>query len=152
MIIKGGLDGRIRIYQTKKKRLEQSQKKKKENNEFDKKQESNVNTTSENLPKNKLSQTGIIKYFLEENVHIVGEKEAVMKKILEKYKNYSVYLVDDKLPILQTAKKFMPSITVLWIKRGIYAENQKEIKGFIPDVTVDDLHEVIRIVKYGKKK
>ena len=41
----------------------------------------------------------------------------------------------------------MPSVFTIWVKRGFYAENQKNIPGFKPDAEIKNLSEVVKIVK-----
>lgn len=98
------------------------------------------------LQKTKLRQTKIHKYFPPKYTHIVEIKDQNLKKILKKYKNNKLFLVDDKLTILHTAKKILPSIFTIWVKRGIYAQKQKPIPGFEPDAEVTDLQEVVKII------
>ncbi|MBI2031191.1 MAG: hypothetical protein HYT08_01115 [Candidatus Levybacteria bacterium] len=96
--------------------------------------------------KNKLLKTGVKKHFLKEFIHIAEKKEEVLKKILKKYKNNKIFLVDDKLSILHLAKNISSSIFTIWVKRGIYAENQKKIPGFKPDSEVGNLKETLQLV------
>lgn len=100
--------------------------------------------------KNKLNSTGIIGKFNEEYIHIVKDKDKALGNILTKYKNYSLFLVDDKLTILQSAKRILPSIYTIWVKRGLYADNQKSLKDFVPDIQVKDLKDLVKIMGYEK--
>ncbi len=97
--------------------------------------------------KAKLEKTGMIKFFKEKNIHIFDDKDINLIRIIDKYKNYKLFLVDDKLEILYLAKKYMKQVFTIWVKRGWYAENQKAIPGFTPDAKVDNLSEIVRIVK-----
>lgn len=97
----------------------------------------------------KLKKTDIEKYFREENTHIVLDKLDAIKKILEKYRDRMVFFVDDKLSILFDAKKMSSNIFTIWVKRGIYAKNQKEIPFFKPDSEVENLSEIVKIVKHS---
>lgn len=96
--------------------------------------------------KNKLAKTKIEKYFQQEHLHIVEEKEKKIGKILRKYKNYVVYLIDDKLTILHKAKTIMPSIFTIWVKRGMYAKTQRPIENFVPDAIIKNLKELMSII------
>lgn len=88
------------------------------------------------------------KHLLNSNrVHIVADKKSEMFTIFKNLKNYDVYFVDDMLIMLQVAKKIDTSIVTIWMKRGRYAENQKDIPGFKPDATITNLEEVIDIVE-----
>ncbi len=95
----------------------------------------------------KLKETKIEKYFEQDNIHIVLNKLNELQGVLEKYKNRKTFFVDDKLSILFEAKNMYPEVFVVWVKRGFYAENQKEIPGFKPDAQVENLSEVVRIVR-----
>lgn len=97
--------------------------------------------------KTKLEKTGMAKFFKEENVHIFDDKDINLIGILDKYKDSKLFLADDKLGILYSAKKHMKQIFTIWVKRGWYAENQEPIPGFTPDGEVENLSEVVRIIK-----
>lgn len=96
--------------------------------------------------KTKLLKTDIIQHFLDENIHIVASKDMMVREVLERYKDEEVFLIDDKLPILQAAKHIKNDIRTVWVKRGIYAENQKPIPGFTPDYVVTNLADIVTIV------
>lgn len=97
--------------------------------------------------KRKLKETNIKRYFAKDNTHIVLNKLDELKGTLKKYGNRKTFFVDDKLTILFDAKKLFPYIFTIWVKRGFYAENQKEISGFKPDAQVKGLQEVVEIVR-----
>jgi len=94
----------------------------------------------------KLEKTGMAKFFKEKNVHIFEDKEANLTKIIDKYKNYQIFLVDDRLGTLYSAKKHLEQVFTVWIKRGWFAENQKPIPDFKSDAEVENLSEVVKIV------
>lgn len=96
---------------------------------------------------NKLDKTGLRKYFIKDNIHIFEDKNANLKDVLFMYNNFKVFLVDDKLPVLYEAKLNMPSIFTIWIKRGPFAENQKPIKNFSSDITLDNLASLSAVVE-----
>lgn len=97
--------------------------------------------------KTKLKQTGMIEFFKENNIHIFDDKDVNLIRVLEKYKDSKIFLVDDKLGILYSAKKHTLQVFTIWVKRGPFARNQKKISGFKPDVIVDNLSEVVKIVR-----
>ena len=66
---------------------------------------------------------------------------------MDKYKDSKLFFVDDKLEILYSAKKHMPQVVTIWVKRGPFAQNQKPILDFNPDAQVDNLLEVVEIIK-----
>lgn len=99
------------------------------------------------LQEKKLEKTGIKKYFNRNNIYMLQGKSLSIKKIFKKYKNDSVFLIDDKLTILNEVKILCPFVFTVWVKRGIYAQKQESIKGFIPDAQVTDLNELKNIIK-----
>ncbi len=94
----------------------------------------------------KLEKTGMAKFFKENDMHIFDDKDANLIGVLEKYKNSKLFLVDDKLGVLYSAKKHMPQVIAIWVKRGPFAQNQKEIPGFKPDAEVENLREIVSII------
>ena len=96
--------------------------------------------------KTKLEKTGIMKFFKKENVHIFDDKDINLVKIIDKYKGFKIFFVDDKLEILYSAKKYMPQIITVWVKRGPYAKTQVPIENFTPNVTIDNLSNLYNIV------
>lgn len=96
--------------------------------------------------KTKLEKTGIQRLFKEEDVHIFIDKDINLIRVIDKYKDFKIFLVDDKLEILRSAKKHMKQVFTIWVKRGPFAENQKEIPGFSPDVEVETLSEIVEII------
>lgn len=99
--------------------------------------------------KTKLKKTGMVKFFKENNIHIFDDKDANLINVLEKYNDSRLFLIDDKLGILYSAKKHTSQIFTIWVKRGPYAQKQGKIPGFKPDAEVENLEEVISII--GKK-
>ena len=81
------------------------------------------------------------------HINIVKDKKSDMVDIFKNMEAYRIYFVDDMLSMLEAAKKINPSIVAIWMKRGRYAENQKEIPEFKPDAQVDNLSEVVEIIK-----
>ncbi len=94
----------------------------------------------------KLDRTDIKRYFNERNIHIFKSKTDGLQLVLRKYSRGQIFFVDDKLSVLFDAKKMLPEIFTIWVKRGIYAENQKPIPGFEPDAEVEDLKKIISII------
>lgn len=96
--------------------------------------------------KTKLKKTGMKDFFQENHVHIFDDKDANLINVLDKYKDCKLFLVDDKLGILASAKKYMPQIITIWVKRGPYAQIQEPIEDFVPSVTIDNLSDLYNIV------
>ena len=99
-----------------------------------------------NFQKTKLDKTDIKRYFNEHDMHIFKSKTDGLQLVLKKYLHGKLFLVDDKLSILHDAKKLLSDVFTIWVKRGIYAENQKEIPGFKPDFEIRDLKEIVSII------
>jgi FMN phosphatase YigB (HAD superfamily) len=97
--------------------------------------------------KTKLEKTGMAKFFKNEHMHIFVDKEANLTKIMDKYKDYKIFFIDDRLDLLYSAKKHLPEVFTIWVKRGWFAENQEPIVGFKADAEVENLSEVVRIVQ-----
>ena len=100
--------------------------------------------------KTKLDKTDIKRYFNEHNIHIFKNKTDGLQLVLRKYSHGQIFFVDDKLSILFDAKKMLPEIFTIWVKRGIYAKNQKPISRFKPDTEVENLKEIVSIVDGSK--
>jgi hypothetical protein len=96
--------------------------------------------------KTKLEKTGMLNFFEEKNIHIFNDKDVNLISVLQKYKNSKLFLVDDKLEVLHSAKKYMPQIITVWVKRGPYAETQAPIENFVPSATISNLSNLYRIV------
>jgi len=101
----------------------------------------------ENFQREKLNKTGIEKYLDQGHIYIMQGKNLLIKKTFERYKENTIFLVDDKLTILSQVKSIYPNVFTIWVKRGEYAEKQESIKGFIPDVQVTDLNELRNIIQ-----
>lgn len=94
----------------------------------------------------KLMQTGIKDFFNQDNIHVFQDKDINIDKVLEKYKGYKIFFVDDKLSVLYAAKMQNVAVFSIWVKRGPFAENQEELKDFSPDVTVSNLSSLDEII------
>lgn len=82
----------------------------------------------------------------EAHIYITDDKYKMLESIMGKYKDIELYIVDDLLDILYASKKLKDNVFTIWIKRGVYADSQEEIPGFIPDATVLNLSEIIPII------
>lgn len=99
-----------------------------------------------NFQKTKLNKTDIKKYFNEQDIIISKSKVNKLRQILNRYSHGQIFFVDDKLSILFDAKKMLPDVFTIWVKRGIYAKNQKPIPGFKPDYEINNLKEIVSII------
>lgn len=96
--------------------------------------------------KTKLEKTGLLKFFDDKNVYIFDDKNINLLGVIGKYKDSKIFLVDDILEVLHSAKKNAEQVVTIWVKRGRYAHSQKEIPGFTPDATITSLNEVVGLI------
>lgn len=82
-----------------------------------------------------------------DDVHIATNKYKILLDVLDLYKKYRVYLVDDALDVLYEAKKLNKQIFTIWVKRGFYADKQENIKNWEPDAIISDLSKLLGIIK-----
>ena len=94
----------------------------------------------------KLEKTGMMKFFKDYDIHIFDDKDANLINVLGKYKDSKLFLVDDKLEILYSAKKHMSKVFTIWVKRGPFAKIQEPISGFKPDAEIMNLQEIVSII------
>lgn len=96
----------------------------------------------------KLQETNIHNYFMNEHMHIVEDKLAIMTDLLKKYSdNGKIFIIEDRLDVLQLAKNCNPQIFTIWMKRGRYADKQRNPVRYIPDASIHDLHQAVPLIK-----
>lgn len=95
----------------------------------------------------KLIKTDIKQHFQDEHIHIFTRKLDALMDMLLQYKDRTLYVVDDRLDVLQGIKEADSAIFTIWIKRGEHAELLSEIMGFKPDAEVLNLREIVQIIK-----
>jgi phosphoglycolate phosphatase-like HAD superfamily hydrolase len=100
----------------------------------------------EAFQKTKLYKTDIKHLFNEENVHIFDDKDINLNTVLNKYKEFKIFLVDDRLDVLSAAKKHNPAVFCIWVKRGPFAENEQNPQNFSPDATIENLSSLDIII------
>lgn len=100
--------------------------------------------------KAKLVNTMIHAHFSEDHLHIVSSKNKTIAEVLKQYEKKNVILVDDKIEILEMAKKLSPHLVTIWVKRGPFASNAAS--SFSPDVSVETLDEILEVIKRKKNK
>ena len=98
------------------------------------------------LQKMKLAETMIDKHFHQDHLHISLKKLESLESIFPLYKEREIYLVDDKLVVLEAINKMYPMIKTIWIKRGPYADLKEKLPEFTPHATVDNLNELTPII------
>lgn len=97
-----------------------------------------------NIPVQKAKIKLLDAYFHREHIHIVEfDKKNALPNILAKYHNWDIYLIDDYQEVLLEAKKLLPEIHTIWIKRP-ETEGKREIFDyFTPDSIIRSLSEII---------
>jgi FMN phosphatase YigB (HAD superfamily) len=88
----------------------------------------------------------LIHNFSEDHIHIFVDKLLEIKNVLEKYRNYQVYIIDDLPTILTEAKRQNNSVTTIWVDRRKKFEGSDIIDEFKPDHTISDIAQVSGIV------
>jgi len=103
---------------------------------------------NEKLQGAKIYQSGFRNFIEKELTYLIKPKKIDFLPSLKKiHVSDKIFLVDDRLSILNEVKKQIPSVFGIWIKRGWYAENEEEIPNFSPDAEIENLSEVVKIVK-----
>ncbi len=90
----------------------------------------------------KLKETNLLNLFKKENIYIVAEKKEELKKIFIKYKDHSIYVIEDRSDNLAEIKKMFPQINSILIKRGRY----KNLPELNPDHIVKNLNKTLTII------
>lgn len=96
---------------------------------------------------NKLKKTGIDKYFTKDFIDIVEDKTYEFERVIDKYKNYEIYLIDDRISNLEIAKRHRSDIKTIWVERGPFAIKDTN---FVPDKSISDLGELEEYIKNEK--
>lgn len=85
-------------------------------------------------------------FFNKGSIHISSFKEETIDELVAQYKDTKMILVDDYIEILVNVKKQKPDTTVVWMKRGRFAEKAQIPEGFVPDGVIMTLDEIITVV------
>lgn len=91
-------------------------------------------------------------FFSIQHMHITVDKHKALPGLLDVYPEKRLYFVDDALDVLHRAKMLRKNISVVWVKRGKYAEKQASIEGFTPDVIIENLRELVPFIVSGGAK
>lgn len=97
------------------------------------------------LQRKKLSKLEIEHFFDESNIHISTDKIKQLPEILEKYKDGLIILVDDRVEVLEEAKKIAQEksyqdLFTVWVQRGSHAEKTtSRRRSFNVDAVTKDL-------------
>lgn len=82
----------------------------------------------------------------DKDIYVYVNKRRSLPKIIDKYKDFKLYIVDDALNVLYAAWKLNKDLATIWVKRGIYAEKQKPINDFKPDAIIKNLKELMPVI------
>ncbi len=97
-----------------------------------------------NIPVQKAKIKNLSDYLHQDHIHIVEfDKKNALPDILGRYSDWAVYLIDDYQDVLVEAKKILPSIHTIWIKRPEIEGEREEFDYFVPDSIIRSLSEVI---------
>lgn len=97
------------------------------------------------LQTKKLLQTKLSPYFIKEYTHIFTKKLENLPIVFTQKEDTVIFLVDDRRVILSSVKTFNPEVHTIWIKRGIYQD--EEVEGFTPDKTVTNLRDILPYIQ-----
>ncbi len=90
---------------------------------------------------------GLRHLLAQEHVHITINKHETLPSLIAKYKEKTLYLVDDALDVLYTAWKLRKDVVTILVKRGKYALSQEPIPGFTPSVVITNLKEAVSVIR-----
>lgn len=95
----------------------------------------------------KIEQSGFKDFFHKETIYIGPDKLKFIPVLKKNHKDEKIFLVDDKPMVICEIKKGFPAVFTIWLKRGRYIDEAKEIDDFKPDATVNNLLKVVKIIK-----
>lgn len=89
----------------------------------------------------KLDKLGIRGFFEQGDVYIRENKISQISEIFQKYKGGIIFLVDDRVEVLEEAKKIDPDVIAVWMQRGSHAiKAMAKSRAFKPDASVFNLN------------
>jgi len=92
----------------------------------------------------KLTETGILDIFDKNHIFIIPDKLQALSDIMGQLSQQDVIFVEDKLEVLEEAKKLDPFLNTIWIKNGPFAQATKST--FIPDKTIDSFSQILEVI------
>lgn len=78
----------------------------------------------------------------DENLYVFIKKLDLLPKLINKYKNYKIYLVDDHLAVLLRAKEIDKNVFTIMINRS-----KTGIKSDTIDATIENLYQVLPLIR-----
>ncbi len=98
--------------------------------------------------KKKLVETNIDHLFQEKHIYIVEEKIQAIRGLIETYKDSGkLFVVEDRLEVLEKVKAHGENVFTIFMKRGRFAQNPRVVVTYQPDATVTDLHQIISLIQ-----
>lgn len=97
----------------------------------------------EDFQKSKLHS--MLHFFPSQSIHFEKDKKKELERIFNTYKDFKIYYVDDRIHILEHAKKVDSGVFTVWIQRGEYA-NREKAQDFQPDAIIHSLMEIVPIL------
>lgn len=88
----------------------------------------------------KLAETGILDTFDRDKMFIFEDKVIEFENVMNKLKNSDLWFVEDKINMLEMAKKINPKLKTIWFKNGPFVEIINS--GFIPDKTIASFEDL----------
>ncbi len=82
----------------------------------------------------------------EEHIHIFVNKLTEIDKVINKYKNFEIYIVDNLLSVLELVKKVAGYVKTVYVRRSDLLEKSGR-ENFTPDVEVKDLRGILSFIK-----
>lgn len=82
----------------------------------------------------KLRETGILNMFDKDLTFIFEDKTIEFKNVMKRFVNLEVWLVEDKVNMLELAKKANPQLKTIWFKNGPFVDLIRS--DFIPDKAI----------------
>lgn len=88
----------------------------------------------------KLKETGIYDLFDKDLVLIFEDKAAEFENLSAKLRNLNVWYVEDKINMLELAKRASPNLKTIWFKNGPYVELISS--NFVPDKIINSFSKL----------
>lgn len=85
-------------------------------------------------------------YFAKNNIFISNDKIAQIDAIKNAYKSFATMIIDDSEPFLNEVKNKWKEVQAVLIERQNRYETRQHIDGFVPDVRVKTLDQVLPLV------
>ena len=115
---------------------------------FSKQENLTLGIFSAGLERAQLSKIKRLKTFLQQDhIHIFEfKKHHAIPQLLQKYTDMEVFMIDDMMHVLYTAKETRPDVHTVWIRRPERSAQDSHIDNFQPDSIIRSLRELIPIV------